>query len=139
MRLLFLILFLYFNTQFFSQNKIHTGILKNLKSQEKAWNSGNIDEFMKYYWNNDSLMFIGSKGVTYGWTNTLNNYKKTYPNKEAMGILNFTIIKIEKFSKSCTQVIGKWQLTKEKPIGGHFTLIWKKIKGSWVIVSDHTS
>ena len=35
---------------------------------------------MKGYWNNDSLMFIGRNGVTYGYQNTLMNYKKNYPN-----------------------------------------------------------
>jgi hypothetical protein len=24
-------------------------------------------------------------------------------------------------------------------VRGHFTLIWRKIKGRWVIVSDHSS
>src|SRR5688500_3669788 len=58
-------------------------ILKVLDKQKAAWNRGDIDGFMKGYWENDSLMFVGKSGVTYGWTNTLNNYKKGYPDTAA--------------------------------------------------------
>lgn len=114
-------------------------VLSHLQSQQQAWNDGNIDGFMTYYWNNDSLKFIGSKGITYGWQKTLDNYKKSYPNKEAMGKLQFTILEHTQVGKNYIYIIGKWNLQKEKPANGHFTLLWKKIKNKWVIISDHTS
>ena len=114
-------------------------VMKNMAIQEKAWNNFDIQGFMSYYWNNDSLKFIGSRGITYGWKNTLDNYIKGYPTQEAMGILKFTIAEATQLSKNSIYVIGKWELTKEKPVGGYFTLLWKKINGNWVIVCDHTS
>lgn len=111
----------------------------NMKAQELAWNKADILGFMKYYWKSDSLKFIGSKGITYGWQKTYDNYVKGYPTKEAMGILTFTIKEITQLSKTSMYVIGQWDLKKEKPSGGYFTLLWKKINGQWVIVSDHTS
>ena len=114
-------------------------VSNNMKAQVLTWNNADIKGFMDHYWNSDSLMFIGSKGVTYGWQKTYDNYVKNYPNKEAMGILKFTIIKTEQLSKTSIYIIGKWELEKEKPAGGHFTLLWKKINNKWVIVSDHTS
>lgn len=107
--------------------------------QEIFWNEGNIDGFMGEYWQSDSLKFIGSKGITYGWQKTLDNYKKSYPNKKAMGELKFTIIENKQLSDNYILVIGKWELKKDKPSGGHFTLIWKKINNQWVIIADHTS
>lgn len=114
-------------------------VIENMNSQEKSWNNFDIPGFMNYYWCSDSLKFIGSKGITYGWKNTLNNYIKGYPTKETMGTLKFTIIEATQLSKNSIYVIGKWELTKEKPVGGYFTLLWKKINGKWVIVADHTS
>ncbi len=114
-------------------------VLTNMKTQEESWNKGDVRGFMEYYWNNDSLKFIGSKGITYGWQKTLDNYIKGYPNKEAMGILTFTILEATLLSETSIYVIGKWELKKEKPSGGHFTLLWKKINSKWVIVADHTS
>ena len=114
-------------------------VLENMKTQEESWNKGDVRGFMEYYWNSDSLKFIGSKGITYGWQKTLDNYIKGYPTKEAMGILTFTILDATQLSESSIYVIGKWELKKEKPSGGHFTLLWKKINSKWVIVGDHTS
>src|ERR1700741_1228593 len=69
-----------------------------LSSQSEAWNKGNIEEFMKGYWESDSLMFIGKSGITYGFKNTLNNYKKNYSNADLMGKLAFTLIKLQRLS-----------------------------------------
>lgn len=110
-----------------------------MSKQETSWNAGDVRGFMDYYWQSDSLKFIGSKGITYGWQKTLDNYIKGYPDKTAMGILKFTIIEASQLSNTSIYIIGKWELQKEKPAGGHFTLLWKKINGQWVIVTDHTS
>lgn len=130
----FILCFLQIN----SQNNIQT-VLNAMNEQEKSWNDGNIDNFMKYYWQHDSLRFIGKKGITYGWQNTLNNYKKSYPNKKSMGLLHFTVEYTEQLSPSTIYIIGKWELEKEERVGGYFTLLWKKINGNWLIVADHTS
>lgn len=114
-------------------------IVKNMQAQEKCWNNGDIKGFMQYYWNSDSLQFVGSRGITFGWQKTLDNYLKSYPSREAMGILSFTILETKLISQNYAHVIGKWDLKREKPAGGYFTLLWKKIDGKWFIVVDHTS
>ncbi len=111
-----------------------------MAAQEKAWNAGQLEAFMDGYWKSDSLKFIGSRGLTYGWQATLDNYKKGYPSREAMGRLTFTIISVEVIGKKDAFVIGKWHLKRTKDdLSGHYTLFWKKIKGRWVIVADHSS
>ncbi len=118
-------------------------ITKIMQDQEVAWNNGDIDAFMVAYWKSDSLKFIGKNGITYGWQNTLDNYKKSYPDKATMGILDFTILSIDQASPGTAIVVGKWFLKREKSekgdVGGYFTLIWKKTETHWVIVMDHTS
>lgn len=124
----------------FAQSKDETAIRQLLNEQTLAWNQGDIGRFMKTYWENDSLMFIGKSGVTYGWINTLNNYKKNYPDTAAMGKLSFDILLVKRLSFEYFQVVGKWRL--ERSIGnlsGHYTLLLKKINGKWVIIADHSS
>ena len=124
----------------FAQTKNENSIRSVLNNQTIAWNHGDIDGFMNGYWNNDSLMFIGKNGITYGWKNTLQNYQKGYPDKAAMGELTFTLIKIERLSGNYCYVTGKWHL--KRTIGdleGHFTLLFKKINGRWLIIRDHSS
>lgn len=115
-------------------------ILKILDDQTVYWNKGDIEHFMKGYWNNDSLMFIGKSGITYGYTNTLNNYKRNYPDAAAMGKLAFKILKVEQLSADFYFVVGKWMLTRTAGnLQGHYTLVFKRINGKWLIISDHSS
>ena len=123
-----------------AQSADEKAIRQILHEQTEAWNRGNLEEFMKGYWNNDSLMFIGKSGVTYGYQNTLNNYKKGYNGPDQMGTLTFNLIKLEPLSKDYYFVVGKWHLKRNAgDVGGHYTLIFRKIKGTWVIISDHSS
>ncbi|MBK7884998.1 MAG: DUF4440 domain-containing protein [Chitinophagaceae bacterium] len=123
-----------------AQQKDEAAIRKILTAQTDAWNNGNIEEFMKSYWQNDSLMFIGKSGVTYSWEKTLDNYKTGYPDTSAMGKLNFDILQVNKLSDEYYFVVGKWFLKRTiGDIGGHFTLLFRKIKNTWVIVADHSN
>ncbi len=111
-----------------------------MQTQQDAWNRGDLEAFMQGYWKSDSLRFIGSRGLTYGWQATLDNYKKGYPNRDAMGTLRFDIISVEILSRRSAFVIGKWSLARKAgDLSGHYTLLWRKIGGKWVIVADHSS
>jgi ketosteroid isomerase-like protein len=123
-----------------AQNANEQAIRQIFAKQQKAWNEGNIEVFMEDYWHSENLKFIGKNGITKGWQATLERYKKSYPDKEAMGILTFEIIEIKIIGAKNAFVIGKWHLKRSQDeLGGHFTLLWEKIKGKWVIVADHSS
>jgi ketosteroid isomerase-like protein len=123
-----------------AQSKDEQTIRSAIEEQRISWNTGDLNHFMKTYWQSDSLMFIGKSGVTYGWQNTLDNYKKGYPDTAAMGKLDFDILEVKRLSDSYFFVVGKWHLTRSiGNVGGHFTLLFRKIKNKWVIVADHSS
>lgn len=131
---------LLFAVHSFAQSGDETTIRQILDDQTKAWNRGDLEAFMKGYWESDSLMFIGKSGVTYGWKNTLNNYKKGYPDTAAMGKLDFTIIAVKRLAADYFHVTGRWHLQRSiGDLSGHYTLLFKKIGGQWVIVADHSS
>lgn len=122
------------------QDNADASIRKLLGDQQDAWNRGDIESFMKGYWKSDSLMFIGAKGVTYGYKNTWERYKKTYDSPEKMGKLKFDLLHVNKMASDLYMVVGKWHLTRTVgDIGGHYTLMMRYIDGNWVIISDHTS
>lgn len=123
----------------FSQKK--SDILAVLQRQEQFWNAGDINNFMEDYWKSEELKFIGKAGVVKGWQATKDRYFKSYPDRATMGILNFGIQEIDFMSKKSAWVLGKWRLKRPEKgdIGGYFTLIFKKIDGKWLVVSDHTS
>ncbi|HEY4197017.1 MAG TPA: DUF4440 domain-containing protein [Mucilaginibacter sp.] len=122
----------------FAQDK--EAILKVLEDQRQAWNKGDIENYMQGYWKSDSVMFIGKSAPVYGWQSTLDRYKKAYPDKAAMGQLTFDIIQVKVLDGSNAFMLGGWHLKREKDApGGYFTLWFRKIKGEWKIVCDHTS
>jgi hypothetical protein len=95
---------------------------------------------MQTYWKSDSLMFIGKSGVVWGWQQTLDNYKRGYPDTAAMGKLTFDIIQVKPLDKNHYFVVGKWMLKRSiGDIGGHYTLLMRRIRGQWKIVADHSS
>ncbi|HYD22157.1 MAG TPA: nuclear transport factor 2 family protein [Flavipsychrobacter sp.] len=111
-----------------------------LDKQAMEWNAGNIEGYMQGYWNNDSLLFIGSKGPVYGYRPTLERYKKSYPDKHAMGILSFSALSFKRLSDEYYFVTGRWSLQrKDDNPNGYFTLLFRKIKKQWLIVADHSS
>ena len=115
-------------------------IKKIFFQQEEDWNKGDIDAFMEAYWKSDELQFGGAYGITKGWQQTLDSYKKGYPDRASMGSLSFQIVDMTRHSDELVSLTGSWVLEREndRP-GGHFLLIWRKINGEWKIVVDHTS
>jgi uncharacterized protein (TIGR02246 family) len=124
----------------FAQSKDETAIRQVMTDQAAAWNKGSIDDFMKGYWNNDSLIFVGKSGITYGYRQALDHYKKNYSGPDQMGMLFFTLLTIKRLSPDYCFVIGKWLLKRKAgDVGGIYTLVFRKIGGRWLITADHTS
>lgn len=141
---LFIVLGLILMAKFSFSQKVSidvSEVKKFMVLQEEAWNEGSLEGFMKYYWKSDSLKFIGSKGISWGWQTTLDNYKKNYPTKAIMGKLKFEVAEAEQLNNNSIFIIGKYHLERAdgNNANGVFTLLWKKFKGRWLIVVDHTS
>lgn len=141
MKAIFILLFCCISFCAFAQTPTDKqAILNVLENQRAAWNKGDVESYMQGYIKSDSLLFVGKSGPTYGWQKTLDNYKRGYPDKAAMGYLTFGIKKVEFLNKDVAFVLGSWNLKREKDEPkGFFTLLLKKIKGEWKVVVDHSS
>jgi len=124
-----------------SQKNTERAIRQIMADQAEAWNRGNLDDFMKAgYWNNDSLVFVGQSGLTYGYNQTLDNYKKHYDTPDKMGKLFFTLLSVKQLSPNYCFVVGKWLLKRKAgDVGGIYSLLFKRVDGQWKIVVDHSS
>mgnify|MGYP001565016271 CR=1 FL=1 len=123
------------NTPDIEEDKV--AILKVMKNQEIAWSKNDLEGFMKGYLKSDSLKFYGKSGLTKGWQQTLNTYKKDYPTKDHSGTLTFEIIDISPIENHSYWVMGCYFLSRKiGDANGVFMVIFKKIKGEWKIVAD---
>jgi beta-aspartyl-peptidase (threonine type) len=119
---------------------IRTEIERVLEAQVEAWNRGDVDAFMEHYWNSEDLTFSSGGKTTRGWTETLNGYRERYPTPEKMGSVTFSGLETTPLGDSAALVLGRWNLERETdPLSGSFSLVFRKIDGSWLIVHDHTS
>ena len=138
-KILFVICLLSFLTGFSqtSGKEDKSAILSVMDLQEKAWSNNDLEGFMQGYWKSDSLKFYGSSGLTKGWQQTLDNYKKAYPTKEHSGSLTFKINDISKIDEGSYWVMGEYFLKRSVgDANGVFIIIFKKIDGVWKIVAD---
>jgi uncharacterized protein (TIGR02246 family) len=111
-----------------------------LGAQQNAWNRGDVDAFLVGYWRSPELTFSGSGGVARGWDGVLARYKKTYPDRSAMGQLDFSEVEFRFLGADAALVLGRWHLKREKDdVGGVFTLVWQRFPDGWKIIHDHTS
>jgi len=131
------------DTNNFELNEMPESVVAKLTAQQNAWNSGDIKAFMEIaYWKDDALIFIGSKGPTYGFDATLTNYEKSYPNAQAMGTLKFELLDWRSLGTNHGLMVGSWALSRKgdlEDLQGHFSLTWECQEGNWVIIADHSS
>jgi len=107
--------------------------------QAVAWNAGDLTEFMVPYWNDERLTFSSGGETQRGWERTFNRYKVKYPDRATMGQLTFDHLESQVLGENAVLMLGTWQLQRDKPIGGNFSLVWKQFDGKWLIVHDHSS
>ena len=113
-----------------------------LAEQVKAWNSKDLDSFMKGYWNSSALTFFSAGDMAAGWQGAMDRYRRKYQEGgRTMGSLTFSDLRIEILGPGVAFVRGGWHLAM--PDGsspeGLFTLVLKELPEGWRIVHDHTS
>ena len=111
-----------------------------LNEQVDAWNRGDIEGFMDYYWRSQDMEFISDDTVHRGWQATLERYKRKYPTKEAMGWLDFDDLRVTATGEDEAEATGRWRVRAgRKTSSGGFELKFRRIEKRWLIVRDHTT
>jgi uncharacterized protein (TIGR02246 family) len=116
-------------------------IARVLEEQAAAWNRGDLEEFMDGYWEDPDLVFTSGGRIQRGWDITLERYRATYGNSpETMGRLSFSDLEVYALQPAAAWVLGRWHLDRNgDDVGGVFTLVFRRMRGDWKIVHDHTS
>jgi uncharacterized protein (TIGR02246 family) len=111
-----------------------------LAMQVAAWNRGDIQGFMAGYWRSPDLRMASGSTPVLGWAQALRRYRAIYPDRNDMGELTLSDLRIEVLSPDAATVYGRWRLAQvsETPTG-LFTLVMRKMDGRWLIVHDQTT
>ena len=142
MKKLFLFLFIFLlscSSQKLNVAEVKEEIQNIINQQQNAWNDGNIEGFMEYYWNSEEFTFQSGNNRIRGWQSLLDRYKKNY-SEENQGKLNFSDIEINILTDEYIHVLGRWKVELADTTNqGLFTLLFKQLPEGWRIINDHTS
>jgi uncharacterized protein (TIGR02246 family) len=129
-------------------NALHTAtrteldVVKVVLAQEKAWNAGDVEGYVKGYKDSPDTIFVG-KQVSKGYTHILDDYKHDYAARASMGTLAFAELQVHTLSDTFAVCLGKYHLDRSKKEGGSadglFSLVLEKTDQGWKIVLDHTT
>jgi uncharacterized protein (TIGR02246 family) len=114
-----------------------------LKNSEVAWNQGDLPAFASAYEDSPDTTFIGREVTRGGTQAILERYRRTYPNRDAMGTLTFSEVEIRTLAPDVALATGKYELKRTAAAGGdtsgRFTLIFRRSAAGWKIIHDHSS
>lgn len=129
-------------------NQLHTAsheeleIVKTLLVQEKAWNAGDLDTYLKGFKDSPNTIFM-ARQISRGYAQIAEDYKHNYPNRAVMGQLSFSELDAHPISDTLAICLGRYHLDRPRkdggPADGIFSLVLEKSPDGWKIILDHTS
>ena len=130
------------------ESQLHTAsheeleIVKVLLVQEKAWNNGDLQGYLKGYKDSPDTIFMGRQ-ISRGYAQIAEDYKHNYPSRSAMGQLSFSELEAHPISDTLAICLGRYHLDRGRKEGGAadglFSLVLEKTGDGWKIVLDHTN
>lgn len=140
---------LYIQTAF-SQTKMDTAIIettavkevmKALNGQVEAWNQGNLEQAMTFYWESPEMRWISKAGIDKGYAPVLEMFRKDFSDRSKMGVYTYDPLFIEEVSPEAVYYVFRWkiELNGKRLMGGVSSQLWKKIDEAWVITAEHAS
>lgn len=116
-------------------------VKKALEEQISAWNNGDLEKAMSYYWNSPEILWVSKAGIMKGYQPVLEDFKKEFADTSKMGNYSYELLHIEEVSGAAVYFVIRWKivLNNQKIMGGVSSQLWKKIKGNWAITAEHAS
>ena len=117
-------------------------IVSMLNRQAEDWNRGDLDAFATGYKNSPDILFMGQT-IRRGYDQMVDGYRKSFPNREAMGKLTFSQLEVQPLDEHFATVTGRFHLERTAAgggdAGGYFLLVVEKTPAGWKIIRDDTT
>ena len=121
--------------------KIAFAVQHALEGQIRAWNDGDINLAMTFYWNTPEMLWINKSGIQKGYESVLADFKTEFADPKKMGIYSYSPLHIEVLSESSAYFVIDWKIELEgnRLMGGISSQLWRLVEGRWVVVAEHAS
>lgn len=146
MHKLYLLLLLMATTILSSAFTLPTGnavqeVKKALEGQISAWNSGDLETAMTFYWNSPDMLWVSKNGTDKGYQEVYDMFLQDFADRSKMGVYTYEPLHIEQVSEEAVYFVFRWKIVLDgkQLMGGVSSQVWKKLNGRWVITSEHAS
>ncbi|RIJ36975.1 YybH family protein [Pontibacter oryzae] len=116
-------------------------VKKALEGQISAWNSGDLETAMTYYWNSPEMLWVSKNGTDKGYQEVYDMFLQDFADRSKMGVYTYEPLHIEQLSNEAVYFVFRWKIALDgkQLMGGVSSQVWKKLNGRWVVTSEHAS
>ena len=112
-----------------------------LEGQISAWNKGDLETAMTFYWDSPEMLWISKNGIEKGYQEVYEMFLQDFQDRSQMGVYTYEPLHIEQVSEEAVYFVFRWKIELEgkRLMGGVSSQVWKNIGGRWVVTSEHAS
>ncbi|OYV73754.1 MAG: hypothetical protein B7Z72_01780 [Gemmatimonadetes bacterium 21-71-4] len=121
--------------------QVRREVLAVFEHGARAWNAGNLDDFMSDYLPDSETTFITKTGVLHGVAAIRNVYAARFSPGARRDSLRFQGVEIDILAPDVVNAIAWYVLMRGDSITarGPTSLVMRRVSGRWRIVHDHSS
>lgn len=128
--------------QLYTASRQQLDVTKIVLAQEKAWNRGDLEAYLDQYKDSEETEAI-LNGPVRGLGAIRAAYHTSFPNREAMGVLEQSSVEVKELGPNFALALGHYKISRPRKNGGdaegNFTEIFEKTEGGWKLVfSENT-
>ncbi len=128
--------------QLYTATREQLDVTKVVLAQERAWNQGDLDAYLKTYKEAPETEAI-LNGPVHGFEAIRNAMHTSFPSRDSMGTLEQSAVEVKELGPNFALALGHYRLLRSRKNGGDaegiFTEIFEKTDAGWKLVfSENT-
>lgn len=128
--------------QLYTASREQLDVTKVVLAQQKAWNDGNMDDYLKFF--KDAPDTIAMLNVPVRGLEAIRNaFHTNFPNRAVMGGLEQSDVEVRELGESFALATGRYHLVRGKKDGGNldgtFSEIMEKTPAGWRIIFSESN
>lgn len=116
-------------------------VIKALEGQIAAWNQGDLETAMTYYWNSPQMLWVNKNGIDKGYQEVLEMFRQDFSDSSNMGEYTYEPLHIEQVAPEAVYFVFRWkiELNGKQLMGGVSSQVWRLKDSRWLVTSEHAS
>lgn len=112
-----------------------------LVASADAWNRGDLEGFLSVYLQSPRTTYVGDGGLRVGHEAIRRRYAPLFAPGAERDSLRFEDLRVRTVGEDVAVGVARWVLHRGGEVtgAGPFTMVLRRVEGTWKIVHDHSS